>query len=163
MIRYVLQSIAEILRKHYPDSEIYFNPVREVSGNSFVLNLLTQTQTGEIGDAELFQFDMDIFYIPQMMQVFENGAVDSRLLDGVTVASNLFSQLRILIISGFYNIETGNNDECIEVVPFERRTAVLGDVAHFYCSIEFRGHYQIANPEETIKEYLLRLKVISIE
>ena len=96
------------------------------------------------------------------MQTFENGMVDTRIFDGVTVASNLFSQLRILRISGFYNYETKSNTDSIEVVPYERYTSVLGDVAHFYCSLEFRGHYGVLNPEETIQEYLLKIKIISI-
>ena len=160
MIRYVIQAIVTKLHETYPNSEIYYNPIREVSGNSFVINLLSQAQTGEIGEAELFQFDFDIYYIPKIMQTFQDGSVDSRILDGVTVSSNLFQLLRILTISGFYNEKTKKNTDQVEAVTYDRHTTVLGDVSHFYCSVEFRGHYQVINPEETIKQYLVKTTYI---
>lgn len=163
MIPNVLLSIATALHQQYHDAKIYFNPARQVSGNSFLVNLLNYSIEKEQHEIFRHRFNWDIGYVPKIVQTPPNVSYgtdvpDQRIYQGGEVIQQLFYVLDFVIVKGFYNINTKEEDIEEPVPTFERRVSLIGDIFHYYFSLEFRT--RAVNQEDLIKSWKMVTEVI---
>lgn len=163
MIPNVLLAIATSLHNSYHDAKIYFNPARQVSGNSFLVNLLNYNMEKEQDETFRHRFNWDIGYVPKIVQVPPNeeygiDVPDKRIYQGGEVIQQLFYVLDTIIVKGFYNINTEQEDKEEPIPTFERRVSLTGDIFHYYFSLEFRTRY--VTKEESIQTWDMVTKIL---
>ena len=141
MIPNVVYAIATALHENFHEAKIYFNPIRQVGANSFLLTLLNYSIDGEQGEIIKHHFDWDIGYVPKIVQTAPNGeytSPDDRMIYGAKVIQELTYVLNPLNVKGFYNINTKEDEYIEQVSTFDRSITVVEDIYHYLFSVEFR-------------------------
>lgn len=142
MIPNVVYAIATALHENFHEAKIYFNPIRQVGANSFLLTLLNYSIEGEQGEILKHHFDWDIGYVPKIVQTpptGEYGSSDDRMIAGAEVIQELSEILNTLNVKGFYNIITKEDDYIENIATFDRSITVVEDIYHYFFSMEFRA------------------------
>ena len=141
MIPNVVLAIATALHENFHEAKIYFNPIRQVGANSFLLSLLNYRMDGEQNDTVRHHFEWDIGYVPKIVQTPPTGeysSPDDRMIAGAEVIQELFYILNTLNVKGFYNIITKEDDYIENIATFDRSITVVEDIYHYFFSMEFR-------------------------
>lgn len=150
MIQQILEGISKQIKTIYTTSKIYFNPIREVKGDSFIINLIRESRTGEPGNIDLRSYDFNVSYIPPVLQQIPyDGEKETRLFNASDVIDQLYELLHFITIKGFYQ------DKKQTVESFNRYSIFVGDIMYFFFSIELRTRSITDNI--TVNEAYLKL------
>lgn len=139
MMKNILEGITSILQKNYPNSPCYFNPIQKIEGDSFILNLIGSSQIGEPNNIHFYSYEWDLSYIPLQLQELQN--TNQLLFEEMDHLELLSRELQTILVKGFYNRETKQEDQEVLLNSYDRRSVLMGDIYHFLFTIEFRAQW----------------------